>query len=70
MLAKGAFSVNGKCVLLCTIDEKLGSKIATSDDKDKNVHFETRRKYKNTRIIKNTGRAMQTLHRNCPLYEY
>jgi hypothetical protein len=30
MLAKGKKSVNGKCVLLCTIDEKLWSNVAHS----------------------------------------
>lgn len=29
MLAKGTFSVNGKCVLLCTIKEKAWSKLAS-----------------------------------------
>ena len=30
MLASPANSVNGKCVLVCTIDEKLGSNLAFS----------------------------------------
>jgi len=45
MLAKGKKCVNGKCVLLCTIDEKLWSNVAHSASLMRNVAAITRCKW-------------------------
>ncbi|MGB0035636.1 MAG: PilZ domain-containing protein [Candidatus Acidiferrales bacterium] len=51
MLAKGTISVNGKCVLLCTLDEKLGSNFAHSVKLYKPVFPGTRGKYLKRRAL-------------------